>query len=103
MLTHTINEVARDSLGTPTGIFPPKLKATINSAVAENLRVKHSILIFFKGLNHFVIRFSCALNHENKAYMMQNNLGVLSVAECVKNLTSIHEDKGSIPGLTQWV
>ena len=24
------------------------------------------------------------------------------MARCIKNLTSIHEDVGSIPGLTQW-
>ena len=29
--------------------------------------------------------------------------GVPIVAQRVKNLTSVHEDVGSIPGLTQWV
>ena len=30
-------------------------------------------------------------------------LGVLVVAQRVMNLNSLHEDTGSIPGLTQWV
>ena len=30
-------------------------------------------------------------------------LGVAVVAQQVKNLTSIHEDVGLIPGLTHWV
>ena len=31
------------------------------------------------------------------------NLGVPTVAQQVTNLTSIHEDVGLIPGLTEWV
>ena len=33
----------------------------------------------------------------------KNRVGVPIVAQHVKNLTSIHEDVVSIPGLTQWI
>ena len=32
-----------------------------------------------------------------------SSLGVPIVAQQVKNLTSIHQDAGLIPGLTQWI
>ena len=34
---------------------------------------------------------------------MMGDIGVPVVAQQVKNPASIHEDEGSIPGLTQWV
>ena len=38
-----------------------------------------------------------------KLYLLRVSAGVPVVAQQVKNPTSIHEDMGSIPVLTQWV
>ena len=36
-------------------------------------------------------------------FLKSDSFGVLAVAQWVNNMTSIYEDVGSIPGLTQWV
>ena len=36
-------------------------------------------------------------------FKKQNNFRVPVVTQQVKNLTSIHEDVGSVPGLAQWI
>ena len=38
-----------------------------------------------------------------KLFFSKDGLGVPVVAQQVTNLTSIHEDMGSVPGLTQWI
>ena len=49
----------------------------------------------------FCVLFCHTVNCEHQGGS-RLSLGVPFVAQWVKNLSSIHEDTGSIPGLTQW-
>ena len=60
------------------------------------------------SLSVYVINFylcSCVINSLKfpQKVRYKINIGVPIVTQQVKNLTSIHEDAGLIPGLDQWV
>ena len=45
---------------------------------------------------------SASISYNKKNFLKKLDLGVPVMAQWKQNLTSIHEDLGSIPGLTQW-
>ena len=84
------------------------LKPELRNVLLElELSVKVSILLHVGTLLplSFHVLFQ-SLRASNSPQMTpgqkQGDLGVPTVAQHVKNPTSIHKDAGSIPGLTQW-
>ena len=49
------------------------------------------------------IHFCCTTTGTSGEFLKILTPGVSVVAQCVKNLTGIHEDASYIPGLAQWV
>ena len=56
---------------------------------------------FFKSNSK--IRGNKSKSKQVRLHQIEKHLGVPILAQWVKDLTSIHEDVGLIPGLAQWV
>ena len=104
MMMTIINSSSKDTIATEdTVALDLHAYATVSLlAIPLDLRPSYSfwdnLFCFLKYIlsQLWLILFAC-LKEKNK------QLGIPIVAQWLTNLTSIHEDVGSIPGLAQWI